>query len=246
MGPGRIRGAVSEQRAIAKRRRPSGEPPLPRSLGRSGHVLVGLTLALGAIVILVLGHVTVGAWFDRQNTSLLRALAAIRTGWLNAIVLWIDRILASRTVIGILRLGTLVALVVFRRWRHLLAFLVSVVAVEAVVYELSILVAVARPVGVRILGSWSGFSFPSAPAAALAVSLVGMVYGLLPAGRPRSKGVRLAGAIIALFAASRLYLALDNPTDIVAALILGVAIPLVAFRLMAPDDVFPVTYRHGR
>ena len=185
-------GSASEQHAASKRRRPSGEPPpLPRSIGRSGHVLMGLTLALGAIVILALGHVTVGAWFDRQNTSLLRAVAAIRTGWLNAIVLWIDRILASRATIGILRLSTLVALVVFRRWRHLLAFLISVVVVEAVVYELSILVAVAHPVGVRILGSWSGFSFPSAPVAALTVTIVGAVYGLLPAGRPRSKGMWL-------------------------------------------------------
>jgi hypothetical protein len=41
-------------------------------------VLVLLTLALGAIVILVLGHVTLGAWFDRRNTSILRALAAVR------------------------------------------------------------------------------------------------------------------------------------------------------------------------
>jgi tRNA A-37 threonylcarbamoyl transferase component Bud32/membrane-associated phospholipid phosphatase len=247
MGPGRIRRSVSEQRAIRKRRRPSGEPPpLPRSLGRSGHLLVGLSLALGAIVILVLGHVTVGAWFDRQNTSLLRALATIRTGWLNAMVLWVDRLLASRATIGILRLGTLVAVVVFRRWRHLLAFLISVVAVEAVVYELSILVAVARPVGVLILGSWSGFSFPSAPMAALAVTLVGMVYVLLPAGPTRAKGMSVALATMAVFAASRLYLALDNPTDVVGALILGVTIPVVAFRFVAPNDVFPVTYRSGR
>ncbi|HEX9299035.1 MAG TPA: hypothetical protein VF968_02780, partial [Actinomycetota bacterium] len=144
------------------------------------------------------------------------------------------------------RLGTLIALVVFRRWRHLLAFLISVVAVEAVVYELSILVAVARPVGVRILGSWSGFSFPSAPVAALTVTLVGAAYGLLPSGRQRSNGMWLAGSIIAGFGANRLYLALDNPTDVIAAVILGVAIPVVAFRLVAPNDVFPVTYRGGR
>jgi tRNA A-37 threonylcarbamoyl transferase component Bud32/membrane-associated phospholipid phosphatase len=209
-------------------------------------VLVLLTLALGAIVILVLGHVTLGAWFDRLNTSILRALATVRTGWLSPIVLRIDSLLASRATIGVLRLATLVALVAFRRWRHLLAFLISVVAVEAAVYELSILVAVARPVGVGILGSWSGFSFPSAPVAALTVTLVGMAYALLPAGNVRSRGMRVAGASIVLFAASRLYLALDNPTDIIGGVILGIAIPVVAFRLVAPDSVFPVTYRRGR
>ena len=209
-------------------------------------MLVLLTLALGAIVILVLGHVTLGSWFDRRNTSILRALAAVRTGWLSPIVLGIDRLLASRATIGVLRLATFVALVAFRRWRHLLAFLISIVALEAAVYELSILVAVARPVGVRILGSWSGFSFPSAPVAAFTVTLVGMAYALLPAGSARSRGLRLAGASIVLFAASRLYLALDNPTDIIGGVILGVAIPVVAFRLVAPDSVFPVTYRRGR
>ncbi|TMK33960.1 MAG: hypothetical protein E6G58_12780 [Actinobacteria bacterium] len=239
--------SAREQRTVGRRRRPSGEPPpLPRSLGTSGHVLVLLTLALGAIVILALGHVTVGAWFDRRNTSILRALAVVRAGRLTSIVLWINRFLASRATVGILRLATLVALIGFRRWRHLLAFLVSVVALEAGVYELSIFVAVARPVGVRILGSWSGFSFPSAPVAALTVTLVAMACGLLPAGHPRSRGMWVAGASIALFAASRLYLALDNPTDVIGAVILGVTIPVVAFRLVAPNNVFPVTYRRGR
>jgi tRNA A-37 threonylcarbamoyl transferase component Bud32/membrane-associated phospholipid phosphatase len=212
----------------------------------SGRVLLGLTLALGAIVVLVLGHETAGAWFDRTNTSILRSIAAGRRGWLNAIALRIDRFLASGATIGVLRLGAILTLIGFRRWRHLLAFLVSVVAVEAIVYELSILVAVARPVGVRIAGPWSGFSFPSAPLAALVVSLIGTVYGLLPAGRSRSKGMWIAGGIVGAFAASRLYLAIDNPTDVIAAAILGVSIPVVVFRLVAPNDVFPVTYRSGR
>jgi hypothetical protein len=239
--------SARQQLTTGKRRRPSGEPPpLPRSLGTSGHVLVLLTLALGAIVVLALGHVTVGAWIDQRNTSILRAVAAVRAGWLTSIVLWIDRLLTSRGTVGILRLATLLALAGFRRWRHLLAFVLSIIAVEAVVYELSILVAVARPVGVRILGTWTGFSFPSAPVAALTVTLVGMACGLLPAGHPRAKGMWVAGGSIALFGASRLYLALDNPTDLVAAVVLGAAIPIVTFRLVAPDSVFPVTYRRAR
>jgi len=49
-----------------------------------------------------------------------------------------------------------------------------------------------------------------------------------------------------VFAVARLYLAVDHPTDILAGLILGVGIPVVAFRVFAPNDVFPVTYRRGR
>lgn len=209
-------------------------------------MLLGLTLALGALVLLVLGHETAGAWFDRGNASIARAITGVRTGWLTSFALDIDRLLASRATVGILRLGALVAMTMFRRWRHVLAFLVSVIAVEAVVYELSILVAVARPVGVRILGPWSGFSFSSAPVAALTVTLAGTAYGLLPAGRPRSEGMWVAGAVVALLGASRLYLGLDNLTDVIAALILGFTIPVVSFRFIAPNDVFPVTYRRAR
>jgi hypothetical protein len=90
----------------SRRRRPSGEPPpLPRPLGPTGHLLLGLTLTLGAIVLLVLGHETAGAWFDRGNASIARAITAVRTGWLTSFALDIDRLLASRATVGILRLG---------------------------------------------------------------------------------------------------------------------------------------------
>jgi serine/threonine-protein kinase RIO1 len=53
-------------------------------------------------------------------------------------------------------------------------------------------------------------------------------------------------ALLAVTALSRLYLAQDHPTDIVAGAILGVAVPLAAFRLFTPNDLFPVRYRRGR
>ena len=43
-----------------------------------------------------------------------------------------------------------------------------------------------------------------------------------------------------------MYLAQDGPTDVLFGLIIGVAIPLAAFRLFTPNDVFPVTYHRGR
>jgi tRNA A-37 threonylcarbamoyl transferase component Bud32 len=45
---------------------------------------------------------------------------------------------------------------------------------------------------------------------------------------------------------SRLYLAQDHPTDVLAGVILGVAVPLAAFRLLTPNDVYPVRYHRGR
>ena len=38
----------------------------------------------------------------------------------------------------------------------------------------------------------------------------------------------------------------DAPTDVLVAAAIGVTLPLVAFRLFAPNEVFPVAYRRGR
>ena len=56
----------------------------------------------------------------------------------------------------------------------------------------------------------------------------------------------MVGVLLVITALSRLYLAQDHPTDIVAGVILGVAVPLAAFRLLTPNDVYPVRYKRGR
>jgi tRNA A-37 threonylcarbamoyl transferase component Bud32/membrane-associated phospholipid phosphatase len=238
---------VAERGVSGKRRRPSGEaPPLPRRLGVSGKLWVGFAAISFAIAVLVVAYASLGHRFDRWNSLFLQRLIALRAGWLNHAMVQVDAVLSSRWTVGVLRLGTMVALVLLRRWRHLLVFLASVVIVEALAYQLSIFVASPRPDGVRIIGSWEGPSFPSPLVAALAVTLVGIVYSLLPPGRPRSRGKWVVGGILLLFAFARLYEAVDHPTDILSGLILGVGIPVVAFRVFTPNDVFPVTYRRGR
>jgi len=143
-------------------------------------------------------------------------------------------------------LGTIAALVGLRRWRHLVIFLGCVVAVELAAFQLAIFQARVRPIGVTIIGPWDGFSFPSLPLAALAVTLVGMVYALLPPGRPRSRGKWAVGIVLVAAGCARMYLAVDNPSDLVAGIVLGVAVPVVAFRFFAPNEVFPVTYRRAK
>ena len=230
-----------------KRRRPSGEPPpLPRRLGVSGRVWIALAVSLLAIVGLILAYRALGAGFDRWDSVVLRGVVPVRTGWLTTVMAGINTALTSRWTIRILRLGTIAALVGLRRWRHLLTFLGSVIVVELAAYQLAIFQARVRPFGVTVIGSWDGFSFPSPPVAALAVTLVGMAYALLPAGRPRSWGKWAAGAILLLVGLARAYLAVDNPSDLVSAVILGVAVPVVAFRFFTPNEVFPVTYRRAK
>ena len=234
-------------RSGGKRRRPSGEPPpLPRRLGVSGRVWIALAASVLVVVGVILAFGAVGAGFDRLDSTMLRGVAAIRTRWLTNVMVDINTVLTSRWTIRILRLGTVIALAGLRRWRHLFTFLGSVIVVGLAAYQLAMFQGRVRPFGVTIVGSWDGFSFPSPPVAALAVTLVGMAYALLPAGRPRSRGKWAAAAVLLLLVLARAYLAVDNPSDLVAGVILGVAVPVVAFRFFTPNEVFPVTYRRAK
>ena len=234
-------------RGAGRRRRPSGEPPpLPRQLGVSGRVWIALAASLPAVVGVLLAYGALGVAFDRWDSAILRQVAVLRRGWLTTLMVGVNAVLVSRWTIGILRLGTMAALVGLRRWRHLVIFLGCVVAVGLAAFQLAIFQARVRPLGVTIIGGWDGFSFPAPQVAALAVTLVGMVYALLPPGRPRSRGKWAVGAILLLLGLARMYLAVDNPSDLVAGVVLGVAVPVVAFRFFAPNEVFPVTYRRAK
>ncbi len=45
---------------------------------------------------------------------------------------------------------------------------------------------------------------------------------------------------------SRLYQAVDHPDDALFGVVLGVAIPVTAFRFFTPNEVFGIAYRRGR
>jgi membrane-associated phospholipid phosphatase/tRNA A-37 threonylcarbamoyl transferase component Bud32 len=245
--PGRSLAPEGERRGARKRRRPSGEPPpLPRQLGRSGKIWIGLAAGAGAFCLVAFAYSQLAGAFDRWDTAVLQRVVSLRTGWLTTFARGIDAALGSVGPIRILRLGTIAALLVLRRWRHLLTFLISVAAVAVTGYELSIFLARSRPFGVTIAGGWRGLSFPSRPVAALAVTTLGMAYTLLPHGSPRSWGKRAAAVLVVLLGLARIYLAVDHPTDVVAGVILGVVVPLVAFRWFTPNDIYPVTYRGGK
>ena len=86
----------------------------------------------------------------------------------------------------------------------------------------------------------------SLPMCVLAAFLVSSVYALVPAGHYRTIAKWVVAGLLAITALSRLYLAQDHPTDVLAGVILGVALPLAAFRLLTPNDVYPVRYKRGR
>jgi membrane-associated phospholipid phosphatase len=228
-----------------RRRRPSGEPPaLPRQLQSTGRYWLGAA-GLVLLLLILVAFTETGAWIDRSDAAFLRGLAAIRTPFLTAGMRAVHA-LSSIWTIGILRWGTLLILLVFKRFRHFFVFLGSILAVGWVTTELSLLFTRARPVGIEILGHWQGSSMPSRPVATLAATLIGISYSLVVPGRPRTLAKWISGILIGVLALARLYLAVDHASDVIFGAILGVAIPLVAFRYYCPNEAFPVTYRRGR
>jgi tRNA A-37 threonylcarbamoyl transferase component Bud32 len=75
---------------------------------------------------------------------------------------------------------------------------------------------------------------------------VGIAYSLVVPGRARNIAKWATVAFVIIFSLARLYLGVDHPSDVIVAAIIGVAVPLTAFRLLTPNDVFPVTYARGR
>jgi membrane-associated phospholipid phosphatase len=228
-----------------QRRRPSGEaPPLPRTLNRSGRVWL---IAAAAVVLLWAGVVsnqrTAVAVLEFDHAT-VEWIAGLRTALLTDVMQAVHA-LGSRWTVRILFWATVAALVALRRFRHLFVFLGATLAVTAFTGFLAYLFAWPRPLGVEILGDWSGYASPSRAVAALTAALMGMLYSLAPAGRLRRTGKPVIAALVAALSFSLVYLAVNSPSDVVIAAIIGVTIPLVAFRMLTPNEVFPVTYHRG-
>jgi len=228
------------------RRRPSGEPPpLPHDLGRTGRFALFVLGYMLSVLIGILLFNPLQGFVERIDTAQLRFIARFRTGWLTSLMAFINGF-TNRWTIRALRWGTLLVLIVVRRWRHLFVLLGTLIALEVIAFQLSLVSTRVRPLGVQIIGPWNGFSMPSRPLAGLAVSLIGIVYSLIVAGRPRYIAKWAVGVVLLIVIVARLYLAVDQPTSAVYGAVLGVAVGLIAFRWFCPNDIFPVTYRRGK
>jgi tRNA A-37 threonylcarbamoyl transferase component Bud32/membrane-associated phospholipid phosphatase len=199
-----------------------------------------------ALFIVVLILVTqVGAAFEHQESVLSRWFGFHRRGWLNRTMLTLNG-LGSITVTRSLRVGAILALVAFRRWRHLIVFVAAILLVAFLTQQIGWVVVRARPFGVRIIGGWEGSSFPSRPVAELAAVIVGIMYTLIPHGRLRNGAKFVVPVFLGALALAEVYLGLNHPSDIVFGLVLGIGIPLLAYRVFVPNAIFPVHYKRGR
>ena len=239
-----LRAAVRSPR----RRRPTGEPPpLPYHLQTSG---VGWLIAAGVLIVLsivmfrgglrgpavavtVVDDAVVGWLAGRQlpgYVGIIRALATLSSWW----------------VLNGLALGLLLTLLVLRRLRHLIVSFTLAYLVITTAAVVGASIRRPRPFGVAIQAGWGGWALPSQQVMFLAGLLVGILYTLVPEGRWRNTGKWVAAGLITLTAVGRVALGADAPTDVLVGVAIGVTLPLVAFRMLTPNEVYPVTYRSGR
>ena len=136
-------------------------------------------------------------------------------------------------------------LVGFRKWRILVGVLVAFVIVDAVTRLLQIAIGRPRPL-VEIIGDWVGYSHPSRPMALLAVTFAVVGLALIPKSRWRTYWFIATSVLVALLGISRMYLGVDHPTDVWIGWLVGPAVGVVVFQLIAPESVFPISYGRGR
>ena len=238
--------SLADVSRIGRRRRPSGEaPPLPRPINASGRFYVVAGVAVLAFWLLILSIEPVFDAVTRADVAVLQWIEGLRSDPLTDVMKALHA-LGSEWPVRLLRWGTLLLLLGLRRFRHLLVFLGAILLANAVSSEVALAVGRPRPVGIELIGGWDGYAHPSRPVVALGISLMGILYTLVPGGTWRNRAKWVTLVPIVLLCASRLYLGVDHPTDIAVALVVGMALPVIGFRILAPNEVFPVVYGGGK
>jgi membrane-associated phospholipid phosphatase len=235
----------SAQHARRQRRPTGAPPPLPRKIGTSAKGWLVVMVVLVAWLVVALKSSWARRVTDTVDAAILRAIARIRTAWLNDAFRLVDRAVTGWTIY-VVGIALLVSMVVFRRWRHLFTFVASVIALELVGIMMIRAYSRPRPYDVTTIGPWEGYSLPSATPAFVSFTVVGIIYAIFVPGRPRGIAKLVGALVIALVAFARLYLAIDHPFDVLVGVAIGVGVPLLAFRFFTPNELFPVTYRPGK
>jgi hypothetical protein len=229
-----------------RRRRPTGAPPPlphPVTITTTVWLLIAAMVLAGAFV--ATQHTPWLRIDDRASTWMLRQLTQIRTPWLTDVANGI-KVAGSSWGVTVLGLSVVALIMAFRRWRHLLVFMGSLLFLDIVGSLIYAGLSRPRPYGVPIIASWAGYAGASPPVAVLTIILMGVVYCLAVPGRARSWTKAAVAAVVAIFGLARLYLGVDHPGDVLLGVAFAVAIAVTAFRFFTPNEVFPVVYRRGR
>ena len=233
---------MTNVRASARiRRRPSGEPPpLPREPGWTRWAWIVLVVVLlGVVLAAILAGTDSATSFDN---SVLRWFADHRTTTLTDIsksmlsASGLTTVLLTRVVVALV-------LVVFKRFRQLVAFLATFVVVDWLVAT-ALSVPLPAPAVAPVVAP-GPFFFPSRPISAIAITVILMAFVLVPRGPARRAVLVVGNLLIAAEVAAQLFLATDVPTAMLYSWLLAVVVPPLVFRWAVPEEVFPVSYTRG-
>jgi hypothetical protein len=200
-------------RSTRRMRRPTGAPPpLPRTLQATSAAWMLVTLGLIALF-------TITFAASRHNAGLaVTAADDLVVQWFAALHgVWLTRAMRAVTLpadwwsIRILGWCLIAALLVFKRFRHLIVYIVVTKLTFYVGLLLSAGLKRPRPFGVEILSTWNGYSLPSIQVAIVATILVSALYALVPEGRWRQRGKLAVLAVVAPLGLGRIYLGVEAP-----------------------------------
>ena len=236
--------SIAGVRLAGRRRRPSGErAPLPRQWDRVGIIWLMVAGAVIAVWALLFTLPATVEWWTLRDVDLAQAVARNRSDGVTDVTQALNA-LGSDWTIRTLRVGLVLALVLFKEWRRLFVALGSILILEIVVNTIKVNTARPRPY-VIALAPWEGWSHPSRPVAALAATLAIIGIALIPVGVWRKRFMIAAALAVILLAVSNVYLGVDHATDVVVDGFFGAALPLLAYRFLVPEGVFPLTYGRG-
>ncbi len=235
---------IAGVRVAGRRRRPSGEgAPLQREFHTVGKLWLLDGLLMVAIWISLFAFPETTEWWTDRDTWILEQFVAARNSTTTSIADAVA-LLGSPWFLRVLRIGTVVALIAVRRFRHMFAVLLAILLVQATVDIVQDLVGRPRPL-VPIIGDWEGPSHPSEPVARFGVTIGAMAYALVPTGRARRLALSIGWVLLAALVLARIYLGVDHPSDAVVSAFFSFSVAAVLFRWFAPEKAYPVTWKPG-
>ncbi len=149
------------------------------------------------------------------------------------------------TVLGyrVLWIPTALLLVWAARWRHLLVYLGTISVVAAIAQLAAGEGVLVRAVRAEMTGRPAPVELSAWPVLVLATVLVATLYVLTPSGRARRLGWAAVAVLVATAVVPRVSLGLDGPSVAVLAAVVGASAAALVCTVLAPEDVFPVTWR---
>jgi tRNA A-37 threonylcarbamoyl transferase component Bud32 len=225
-----------------RRRRPSGErPPLPRDFRSGGTFWLLLAALVGVMWLTLLTLPGATDFWGRLDNGILLRIDRWRNDAATA-MFEAASLLMSDLAMRIVRIGLILALVFYKRWRHLVAAIVAIAVVQFIAAQMTTIVARPRPL-IEPLIPWEGYAHPSVPIASLAVTIGVIGYAMFPLGSLRRYWFLASGCVFGVAVFARMYLGVDHPTDALVAIALATALTVLVYELFVPRQAFPVSYR---